>query len=66
MSDDFIELTEEEFDDRYPLKPNHLNASAGWAIGDAAESAFEQDERFDPGRALRTLVDDELVTAVGQ
>ncbi len=38
----------------------------GWAIGDAAESAFEQDERFDPGRALRTLVDDELVTAVGQ
>ena len=31
MSDNYIELTEDEFDARYPLKPNHLNPSAGWA-----------------------------------
>ena len=35
MSDNYIELTQDEFDARYPLKSNHLNPSAGWALGDA-------------------------------
>ncbi len=41
MSDNFIELAEDEFDDRYTLKPNHLNPSAGWAIGDAGGCLFQ-------------------------
>jgi hypothetical protein len=41
MTDDFIELTEDEFDDRYTLKSNHLNSSAGWAIGDSGGCLFE-------------------------
>jgi hypothetical protein len=40
MSDNLIELTEDEFDDRYPLKFNHLNPSAGWAIGESGGCLF--------------------------
>jgi hypothetical protein len=36
----------------------------GKSIGAAAESAFEADSDFDPGRALATLVSENLVTAV--
>ena len=35
------ELTEDEFTVRYPLKPNHLNPSAGWALGDAGGCLFD-------------------------
>lgn len=37
----FIELSEDEFDDRYPLLTNHLNPSAGWGIGEAGGCLFE-------------------------
>jgi hypothetical protein len=59
----YIELTEDEFDQQYQLIPNHLNPSAGWAIGDQAGCLFETygDEydyvrRFDPAR-IWTIVD---------
>jgi hypothetical protein len=41
MTDTFIELTEDEFDERYPLVPNHINPSAGWAVGEAGGCLFE-------------------------
>jgi hypothetical protein len=41
MTETFIELTEDEFADRYPLVPNHINRSAGWAVGDAGGCLFE-------------------------
>lgn len=41
MTDTFIELTEDEFDARFPLVPNHINPSAGWAIGDGGGCLFE-------------------------
>jgi hypothetical protein len=63
MSDNFIELTEDEFDARYPLKPNHLNSSAGWALPDAGGCLFETHgeefafvKRQDP-RTVWTLLD---------
>lgn len=62
MTETFIELTEDEFDDRYPLVPNHINPSAGWAIDEhgclfetyGEEFAFVS--RHDP-RKVWTLVD---------
>ena len=41
MSETLIELTEDEFDDRFPLVPNHINPSAGWAIGEGGGCLFE-------------------------
>jgi hypothetical protein len=41
MTETFIELTEAEFDDRYSLVPNHINPSAGWAIGESGGCLFE-------------------------
>jgi len=41
MPEDFIELTEDEFDDRYPLVPNHLNPNASWGSGDGPGCLFE-------------------------
>ena len=41
MTETFIELTEDEFDATYPLLTNHLNPSAGWAIGDERGCLFE-------------------------
>lgn len=59
----FIELTEDEFDDTYPLIPNHINRSAGWAIGETGGCLFEThgDEfafvrRHDPSKVW-TLID---------
>lgn len=64
MTETLIEFTEDEFDDRYPLVSNHINPSAGWAIGDTGggclfethgeEFAFVK--RYDP-RKVWTLVD---------
>jgi hypothetical protein len=63
MTETFIELTEDEFDDRYLLVPNHINPSAGWAIGEAGGCLFETYgeefafvRRYDP-RKVWTLVD---------
>lgn len=41
MTEAFIELTEYEFDDQYPLVPNHMNPSAGWAVGETGGCLFE-------------------------
>ena len=41
MTELFIELTEDEFDDQYALVPNHINPSASWAFGDARGCLFE-------------------------
>jgi len=63
MTHILIELTEDEFDDRYPLIENHINPSAGWVYGTGRGCLFETygDEfafvrRFDPQRVW-TLVD---------
>lgn len=40
MKELFLELTEDQFDDRFPLRPNHLDASAGWAFGDGPGCLF--------------------------
>jgi hypothetical protein len=41
MTDTIIELSEDDFDARYPLRTNHLNPSAGWAYGEEAGCLFE-------------------------
>ena len=41
MTDNFIELTEDEFDERFPLVRNHLNPAASWAFGDGFGRLFE-------------------------
>jgi hypothetical protein len=63
MTGTLIELTEDEFDARYTLIPNHINPSATWAIGDAggclfgtSGAEFELIRRYDP-RKVWTLVD---------
>lgn len=38
---DFIQLTEEEFEARFPLLPNHLNPNASWQVGDGPGCLFE-------------------------
>lgn len=37
----FTELTEDEFEQRYPLVPNHINPNASWSYGDGAGCLFE-------------------------
>lgn len=58
-----IEISEDEFDDRYPLLLNHLNPHASWAFGDGPGCLFEsygEELEFvrqqDP-RTVWTLVD---------
>jgi hypothetical protein len=41
MTETFIELSEDDFDARYPLVPNHLNPNASWASGEGAGCLFE-------------------------
>jgi hypothetical protein len=41
MTQDFIELTEDEFDNRYQLVQNHLNPNASWAFGNGPGCLFE-------------------------
>ena len=41
MTELLIELTEDEFDGRYALIPNHINPSAGWAYGESGGCLFE-------------------------
>jgi hypothetical protein len=65
MTDTFTELTEDEFDALYPLIPNHLNPSAGWALGEGSGCLFETygDElafvRQQDPRTIWTLFDGE-------
>lgn len=64
MSEALIELTEDEFDAAYPLVPNHINPTAGWAVGDGGRGClfetygdeFDYVRRFDPQRVW-TLID---------
>jgi hypothetical protein len=58
-----LEITEDEFDTRYPLVINHLNPNASWAYGDGPGCLFEtygEELAFvrsqDP-RTIWTLVD---------
>ena len=41
MTDAPIEMTEDEFDARYPLRRNHLNLHASWAFADEGGCLFE-------------------------
>jgi len=41
MSQDFIELTEDQFDEQFPLVTNHLNPNASWAFGEGEGCLFE-------------------------
>ena len=36
-----IELTEDQFDEQYPLVSNHINPNASWAFGDGPGCLFE-------------------------
>jgi len=36
-----LEMTEDEFDTRYPLVVNHLNPNASWTFGDGPGCLFE-------------------------
>jgi hypothetical protein len=41
MTATVIDMTEDEFDAAYTLRPNHLNPNASWAIGDGPGCLFE-------------------------
>jgi hypothetical protein len=41
MSETFIELAEEQFDEQFPLVINHLNPNASWSFGDGQGCLFE-------------------------
>ena len=65
MTQQFIKLTEDQFDEQFPLVPNHLNPNASWGIGDGTGCLFEtygEEVTFigqqDPNRVW-TLVDGE-------
>lgn len=66
MSDEHFEITEKEFEDRFPLLHNHINPTAGWTTRpDGRGCLFETygDEldfvrRFDP-RRVWTVIDGE-------
>src|ERR1700722_6530220 len=63
MTETLIELTEDEFDERYVLVENHINPSASWVYGEGRGCLFETYgeefalvRRYDP-RKVWTLVD---------
>jgi hypothetical protein len=63
MTETVFELTEEEFDSRFPLVSNHINPAATWAFADGPGCLFETSgpefefvRRYDP-RKVWTLVD---------
>ena len=41
MTETFIQLTENQFDDQFPLVTNHLNPNASWSFGDGEGCLFE-------------------------
>ncbi len=53
-----LELTEDEFDTRYPLVINHLNRNATWGFGDGPGCLFEtygEELAFVRSQDLRTI-----------
>jgi hypothetical protein len=66
MTDTHIKITEDEFDQRYPLVRNHFNPNANWACGDSGGGClfetYGDEIRFvseqDP-RTIWTLIDGE-------
>lgn len=63
MTPTSIEMTEDDFDARYPLRPNHLNPNAGWSDGGDRGCLFETHGaelafvRHQPPGTIWTLVD---------
>ena len=63
MTNTFIEITAQEFEDQYPVITNHLDDNASWAYGDGPGCLFETyGEELDFVRAqdpqtIWTLVD---------
>ena len=57
MTHSLIEMTEDEFDARYPLRTNHLNPHASWAmaITAAASSRPRRGARFRRRQDPRTF-----------
>lgn len=41
MTETFITLTADEFDQQYTLVTNHLNPTSGWGYGDSNGCLFE-------------------------
>jgi hypothetical protein len=41
MTDNFIELSEDQFDELFPLVQDHLNPTSSWAFGDDPGCLFE-------------------------
>jgi hypothetical protein len=41
MTETFIELSEDDFDAKYPLVKNHIDPSAGWVIDEGPGCLFE-------------------------
>ena len=41
MTETFLEITEDQFHEQYQLRPNHINAGAGWTIGEGGGCLFE-------------------------
>ena len=63
MTMTFIDMTEDEFDDAYPLRTNHLNPHTSWVLGDGPGCLFEthgeelEFVRKQPPETVWTLVD---------
>ena len=49
-----LEMTEDEFDTRYPLVINHLNPNASWGFGDGPVACLRPTARSLPSSAART------------
>src|SRR5438105_2970914 len=41
MTNNLIEITEDEFDTRFPLRTNRFNPHASWALGEGGGCLFE-------------------------
>lgn len=41
MTHNFLQLTEDEFDQQFPLLLNHLNPQASWGFGESGGCLFE-------------------------
>ena len=58
MTHTLIELSEDEFDDRFPLLTNHLNGNASWVFTDSGGCLFET---YGPELEFVRSQDDRLV-----
>jgi hypothetical protein len=58
MTETHIELTEDTFDEQYPLLTNHLNPNASWGYGESGGCLFEtygEEIRFVKEQHPRTI-----------